>query len=68
MKTETEIDPLRVFNLFSPLKANLPRWGYIAIRLLLRFETNDEVGRLLMLTQEEVQRLRDMEMLWEPIQ
>lgn len=59
-------DPLPAFNLMSPLKASLPRWGYIAVRCLLHLERDKEVGRLLLLTPEQVNQLRDMELIEEP--
>ena len=59
-------DPLPAFNLMSPLKMSVSRWSYVAVRCLLHLERDEEVGRLLRLTPDQVKQLRDMELIEEP--
>lgn len=59
-------DPLPVHNLLSPMRASLSRWAYVAVRCLLHLERDDDVARLLQLTPDQVQRLREIEDIEEP--
>lgn len=59
-------DPLPAFNAMSPLKTSLSRWAYLAVRCTLHLERDEKVSDLLLLTPEQVQQLRDMELIEEP--